>query len=136
MEITCQKCNSVYNIPDSKIPQHTVQVKCKKCQAKITINPGQKEITPAIPSAQPPALTPNVMGDAEDMRFKEYKVIEVMEGGCGTVLVGSSKIPVKKMEEALNAAAIEGWQVVFQVIEAKRFLLFWKRESIIITLGR
>ena len=70
------------------------------------------------------------------MRFKEYKVIEVMEGGCGTILVGSSKIPVLKMEAALNEAATEGWQVVFQVIEAKRFLLFWTRESIIITLGR
>ena len=136
MEITCQKCNSVYNIPDSKIPKHTVQVKCKKCQGKITVNPGQEEVTQPKTMAQPPALTPNVMGDAEDMRFKEYKVIEVMEGGCGTILVGSSKIPVLKMEAALNAAAAEGWQVVFQVIEAKRFLLFWSRESIIITLGR
>jgi predicted Zn finger-like uncharacterized protein len=136
MEITCHRCNSVYNIPENKIPQHKVQVKCKKCQGKIIINPGQVKESENEPLAQQQAPNQNVIGEMEDMRFKEYKVLEVMEGGCGTVLVGSSKIPVKKMEEALNAAAIEGWQVVFQVIEAKRFLLFWKRESIIITLGR
>ncbi|MEA5286056.1 DUF4177 domain-containing protein, partial [Vibrio parahaemolyticus] len=27
-------------------------------------------------------------------------------------------------------------QVVFQVVEQKRFMLFWKREAVIITLGR
>lgn len=136
MEVICQKCNSVYNIPDSKIPQHTVQVRCKNCQGKITINPLQAKITPATSPVQPPALTQKIVGDTEEMRFKEYKVIEVMEGGCGTLLVGSSKIPVKKMGAALNEAVADGWQVVFQVIEAKRFLLFWTRESIIITLGR
>ena len=32
--------------------------------------------------------------------------------------------------------AAEGWQIVFQVIEQKRFWLFWTRETIILTLGR
>ena len=136
MEIICHRCNSVYNIPENKIPQHKVQVKCKKCQGKIIINPGQVKVTENEPLVQQLASSQNVIGEMEDMRFKEYKVIEVMEGGCGTLLVGSSKIPVQKMEAALNQAVAEGWQVVFQVIEAKRFLLFWTRESIIITLGR
>ena len=108
MEIICHKCNSVYQIPENKIPQHKVQVKCKKCQGKIIINPGQVKESENEPLAQQQAPNQNVIGEMEDMRFKEYKVLEVMEGGCGTVLVGSSKIPVKKMEEALNAAAIEG----------------------------
>jgi hypothetical protein len=30
----------------------------------------------------------------------------------------------------------EGWDVVFEIIEQKRMLLFWKRESVIITLSR
>ena len=136
MKIACPKCNSIYNIPENKIPQHPIQVKCKKCGEKIAINP-----VPALPSKneqairqQPENQLPSKVN--EEMRFKEYKVIEVMEGGCGTLLVGSSKIPIKKMEAALNQTVAEGWQVVFQVIEAKRFLLFWTRESIIITLGR
>lgn len=70
------------------------------------------------------------------MQYKEYKVIEVAEGGCGTLLVGSSAIPILKLETTINKYAAEGWQVVFQVVEFKRYLLFWKRESIILTLGR
>ncbi len=70
------------------------------------------------------------------MTYKEYKVIHVVEGGVGTVLLGASGIPTKKMEVALNKEAAEGWTLVFQVVEQKRFLLFWKREAVIITLGR
>lgn len=70
------------------------------------------------------------------MAFTQYKVIEIMEGGCGTIILGSSRLPIKKVEEVLNKEVIEGWQVVFQVIEQKRMLLFWKRESLIVTLGR
>jgi hypothetical protein len=68
--------------------------------------------------------------------FDEYKVIHVVEGGCGTLLLGSSGLPLKKLEATLNAEAQDGWQLVFQVIENKRFWLFWSREAVIITLGR
>jgi len=68
--------------------------------------------------------------------YKEYKVEIVVEGGCGTILLGSSGLPIKKLETTLNKAAAEGWQMVFQVIESKRFWLFWTRETIILTLGR
>lgn len=47
-----------------------------------------------------------------------------------------SGIPIKKMEMALNKEAADGWNVVFQIVEQKRYMLFWKREAIIITLGR
>jgi len=68
--------------------------------------------------------------------FKEYKVVHITEGGCGTILLGASGLPLKKIEAELNALASEGWQLVFQVIERKRFWLFWNREAVIITLGR
>jgi hypothetical protein len=68
--------------------------------------------------------------------YKEYKVVYIVEGGLGTIFLGASGLPIKKMEAALNEAAAEGWEVVFQVIEHKRFLLFWKREAVIITLAR
>ena len=73
---------------------------------------------------------------SENQQYTEYKVIHVVEGGCGTLLLGSSGIPVKKMETELNELSSSGWSVVFQVIEQKRFLLFWKREAVVITLGR
>lgn len=68
--------------------------------------------------------------------YKEYKIEFVSEGGCGTLLLGSSGLPVKRLEATLNKAAAEGWQLVFQVIEKKRFWLFWTRETVILTLGR
>mgnify|MGYP000873022481 CR=1 FL=1 len=70
------------------------------------------------------------------MQYKEYKVIHVVEGGLGTIFLGASGIPIKKMETTLNKEAAQGWSVVFQLVEQKRFLLFWKREAVIITLGR
>ncbi len=69
-------------------------------------------------------------------RYTEYKVIHIVEGGLGTIFLGASGVPIKKMEITLNKEAADGWQVVFQVIEQKRFLLFWKREAVIVTLGR
>ncbi|XPV67729.1 MAG: DUF4177 domain-containing protein [Halarcobacter sp.] len=72
----------------------------------------------------------------ENNRFKEYKVIYVVEGGCGTIFLGSAGLPLKKIEAELNYHASEGWQLAFQVIESKRFWLFWQREAAIITLGR
>jgi hypothetical protein len=70
------------------------------------------------------------------MTYKEYKVIYVVEGGLGTIFLGASGIPVKRMEAALNREAAAGWNVVFQIVEHKRFWLFWRREAVIITLGR
>lgn len=72
----------------------------------------------------------------QDSKFKEYKMIHIVEGGCGTVLLGSSGLPLKKIEAELNYYANDGWQMVFQVIERKRFWLFWNREAAIVTLGR
>lgn len=71
-----------------------------------------------------------------DNRFKEYKVVHIAEGGCGTILLGASGVPMKKLEAILNEEAAQGWQLVFQVIESKRFWLFWQREAVIVTLGR
>ena len=68
--------------------------------------------------------------------FSEYKVVLITEGGCGTLLLGSAGLPVKKMEATINQHASKGWQVVFQIVENKRFLLFWTREAVIITFGR
>lgn len=69
-------------------------------------------------------------------KHKEYKIVYIVEGGCGTIILGSSGLPIRKLEAELNSHAAEGWQVVFQVLEQKRFWLFWKREAVIVTLGR
>lgn len=69
-------------------------------------------------------------------KYKEYKVLHIVEGACGTIFLGSSGLPIKKMEAVLNEEAAQGWEVVFQVIEQKRMLLFWQREAVVLTLAR
>lgn len=69
-------------------------------------------------------------------RFKEYKVIRVNENGCATVLLGASTLSTDILEKRLNEEARQGWQVVYMIVEQARFLLFWTRESVIVTLGR
>ncbi len=70
------------------------------------------------------------------MAYTEYKIVHVAEGGLGTIILGASGLPLKKLESILNKEAADGWQLVFQLVEQKRYMLFWKREAVIITLGR
>jgi len=70
------------------------------------------------------------------MGYTQYKVIHIVEGGLGTIFFGASGIPIKKMEAVLNQEAAQGWQIVFQLVEQKRFMLLWQREAVIVTLGR
>ena len=71
-----------------------------------------------------------------DTRFKEYKVIRISENGCATILLGASILPTDLIQKRLNHEAEKGWQVVYEVVEQQRLLLFWTRESLIVTLGR
>lgn len=70
------------------------------------------------------------------MAYSQYKVIHVAEGGCGTLMFGASGMPLKKLEDTLNEEAADGWQMVFMVLEQKRYMLFWTREAAIVTLGQ
>lgn len=70
------------------------------------------------------------------MTYSQYKVISIEEGGLSTLFLGSAKLPLRKIERILNQEAKQGWQVAFQIVESRRFLLFWTRESMIVTLGR
>lgn len=72
----------------------------------------------------------------KDESAKEFKVVVVEEGALGTLLLGSSKLPVKKLESILNKYGKMGWDVSFMLIERKRLFLFWQREAAIITLSR
>ena len=67
---------------------------------------------------------------------KEYKVEIIKEGALGTILLGSSKLPLNKMEDVMNKYGENGWDVTFQLIEKHRMLFLWSREAIIITFSR
>src|SRR5262249_37424415 len=38
MKITCQSCQSKYNVSDEKVQGRTVKIKCRKCGATIVVN--------------------------------------------------------------------------------------------------
>jgi len=65
--------------------------------------------------------------------MKQCKVEVIKEGVLGTLFLGSSKLPVKKIEEDMNEYGKDGWDVSFQVIEKSRMWLFWEREALIVT---
>lgn len=67
------------------------------------------------------------------IKMKQYKVEVIKEGVLGTLFLGSSKLPVKKIEEVMNQYGKDGWDVSFQVIEKSRMWLFWEREALIVT---
>ena len=56
---------------------------------------------------------------------KEYKVEVVKEGALGTIFLGSSKMPLRKMEEVMNRYGEDGWDVEFQLVEKRRLLFLW-----------
>ena len=68
--------------------------------------------------------------------YKEYKIVTIVEGGIGTIFLGASGFPIRKMEAELNKLAADGWQIVFQVVERRRYMVFWSREAVHVTLGR
>jgi len=68
--------------------------------------------------------------------YTEYKVIKIQESALGALAGGGSGVPASKMEAELNQHVASGWQVVFQVVEARRSLFGTEKIEIIITLGR
>jgi hypothetical protein len=70
------------------------------------------------------------------MAYREYKVEVVTEGGCSTVVLGASAFPAERLSRYLTEQARDGWQLAFMVVETRRFLLFWAREAVIVTLAR
>lgn len=66
----------------------------------------------------------------------KYKVVEVAESGLSVIFLGSSSIPLQKVEMELNKQGAEGWELAFQVVEKKRFLLFWSVDRLILSFRK
>ena len=68
MQITCAECKATYNIEDSKIPQKRAVARCKRCDAKITIDPGapaQHDANFAAGSSADSDISPAISPSAE-----------------------------------------------------------------------
>jgi len=67
---------------------------------------------------------------------REFRVELVSEGWFSVLFLGHASIPTQKMTEVLNRYGADGWDLAFQLIERRRFLIFWTREAAIITFSR
>ncbi len=68
--------------------------------------------------------------------MKEYKVVMVKEGGVSTIVFGTGKLPLERIEQTLNEYARENWSLQFMIIEKRRLFWLLEREVAIITLAR
>jgi Domain of unknown function (DUF4177) len=66
----------------------------------------------------------------------KYKVIEVAESGVSVIFLGASSLPLQKVEMELNKMSAQGWSLAFQVMEKKRFLLFWNIDRMVLTFQK
>lgn len=66
----------------------------------------------------------------------KYKVTEIAESGLSVVFLGASSLPLQRVELEINKEAADGWVMDFQVIEKKRFLLFWSVDRLILTFRK
>jgi len=67
---------------------------------------------------------------------KEYKVILYREGLLGNIFLAGSRVNPVKFSKFLNENAAEGWRVVTMDREARRELLFFKREAFLVIMER
>ncbi|MDF1591527.1 MAG: zinc-ribbon domain-containing protein [Desulfobacterales bacterium] len=100
MDITCDKCQSKFKIPDEKIPTDKVAIlRCPKCKEKITVGgpPASPEETPHQPEMSSSAAASETY-DASDKPF------DFVEEEGKTALVCESDPGVKKtISNALTA---------------------------------
>ena len=94
MDITCDKCQVKFKIPDEKVPKGQVfSIACPKCKNKISVDgrsetPPAKEAAPA-PSAKPdPAAEKSVLDEVAGGSYDaEEKPFDFVEEGAQTALL-------------------------------------------------
>jgi hypothetical protein len=67
---------------------------------------------------------------------KEYQVVVYREGLWGSIFLGGSKFNPEKFGNFLNEHANNGWKVITMEREIRRTLLFFKREAMLVIMGR
>jgi predicted Zn finger-like uncharacterized protein len=67
MKITCQSCQSKYNVADEKVQGKIVKIRCRKCGGTIVVNATSTATaaspTNGTPAADDAAVSPGALGD-------------------------------------------------------------------------
>lgn len=65
-----------------------------------------------------------------------YEIDRLSEGTLSTLLFGRASINTTRLQDLVNKRSALGYRMVFQVLEQRRTLLFFRRESIILTFEK
>lgn len=77
MDITCEKCQSKFKIPDDKIPAgKTATLKCPKCQEKITVGPVEQTAAQETETPAEAMAHEEVYAEAWDAADQPFDFIE------------------------------------------------------------
>ncbi len=68
--------------------------------------------------------------------MKEYKIFLYAESAISSILFNSAKVNPRRLTEALNKEAREGWVVKAMERENRRTALFFSREAFLFVLER
>ena len=68
--------------------------------------------------------------------MKEYKVFLYTESIFSSIFFNGGKVDPKKLTDALNKQAAQGWQVKTMEKEKRRTLLFFSREAFVFILEK
>jgi len=90
MDVSCDKCQANFKIPDEKVPQgKAFAIKCPKCKEKITVSPQAEEPkAEAAPSATDEASVPTFdEADSEAGYDSSDRPFDFLEEGVETALI-------------------------------------------------
>lgn len=89
MDVSCEKCQASFKIPDEKVPQdRAFAIKCPKCKEKITILPSaEKEPASAAPAASEAAVPTFDEAPEEESYDASDRPFDFLEEGVETALI-------------------------------------------------
>jgi len=93
--------------------QPLVMIKCQKCFSHLRIDQNGMPIRPV----------------------KQYHVTTIQETALSAIF-GRAALPTHDMQNLMNRLAADGWILKSVVIETRRILFFWHRQTAIITFER
>ncbi len=132
MDVSCDKCQASFKIPDEKVPKgKSFSLKCPKCKNKITVSsPSEQTSEAAAETAPAPSESPalNMFDEAStDSYDADERPFDFVEEGVETALICEGDPVYRgKIEAALKSL---GYQVTYpanarEALKQMRFHVF------------
>jgi predicted Zn finger-like uncharacterized protein len=134
MKITCPTCNTVYHLPDHKVPTKSAKAQCKKCGGVIPVEPLRTDRplespvdetgqTPAATSQEPPPLEKDhplfsEFPELVNLPLKRFVLEEILPPNRkGKYRYGKNKYKVKILKAVHEklAAILQDSEKVFRI---------------------